>query len=166
VTGSVWAPDEGVESPPAELAPSDTDGLLIHTAATGWVADPRLVAHGAHRRQSWHRSVPIVEGEEPTSFELLAAASDFANVIVNWGEQGLEYINAALTVVVARLPCAGEVGLRSSSRMESGGVAVGAAELFDRDGVLGIASLTALANVRHAVDPRTKSPMRSTDASA
>jgi hypothetical protein len=159
-TGSVWARSERLEPPPPDLAPSDVDAQLMHTPATGWVPDVLSIPHGAIRRQSWHRAVPIVEGERPSSFQLLAAAADFANVIVNWGEQGLEYINADLTVVLSRLPRGGEVGLRSSLRSESGGVAVGAAEIFDRDGVLGVASLTAVANVRHAVDPRRKAPMR------
>jgi hypothetical protein len=159
-TSPAWTRTEVLEAPPAELAPTDEDARLTHTAATGWVSDISSIPHGAIRRQSWHRAVPIVRGEEPSSFELLASAADFANVVVNWGEQGLQYINADLTLGVARLPHGGEVGLRSNVRIESDGVAVGAAEIFDRDGVLGIVSLTALANVRLAVDPRTKRPMQ------
>jgi hypothetical protein len=46
------------------------------------------------------------------------------------------------------------LGLRATDHVASDGIAVGTAEVFDRTGTLGTATVTSLANTRRTVDLR------------
>jgi Thioesterase-like superfamily len=150
--GDVWSGRSLAMPPPVDSLPRGVEPRLYFSERAGWTAAPD--AHGnATRKQSWHGPTTIVDGEVPTDFQFLSSIVDVASVVTNWGDCGLECINVDVTASFARLPRSGEVGLSAAGRVESGGVVAATAEIFDREGVLGLASVTALGNSRSAIDP-------------
>jgi hypothetical protein len=81
--------------------------------------------------------------------------ADAANLVTNWGDSGLEFINADITLAMARLPCEEQqIGLAAEQRFSDDGVMVGIATVLDRHGTLGTATVTALLQGSSTVDPR------------
>lgn len=151
--GQAWVPSAPPVAPPKTLATESREQRLYFSETAGWTAGPD--AHqNAERKQTWHLPVAIVEGEVPTPFELVAAQADVTSLVVNWGTEGLEYINVDLSLHLSRLPSADGFGLSALSRAESNGVAVGTAVVFDSAGVVGQCSISAVANGQAGVDPR------------
>jgi hypothetical protein len=73
-------------------------------------------------------------------------------MVTNWGDAGVEYINTDISLAITRLPESTSLGLRTTDHVASDGVAVGTAEVFDRLGSFGTATVTSLANTRRTVD--------------
>jgi uncharacterized protein (TIGR00369 family) len=101
---------------------------------------------GAFRRlgpaTAWFRlRAPIVAGEPPSPFELLAAAGDFGNGIattLSWEEH--VFINPDLTLYLEREPRGEWVALQSEMRVALGNVAVAESLLWDQEGRIGRAT--------------------------
>jgi hypothetical protein len=100
----------------------------------------------AARNRVWSRPIGAVLGERPSQFVRAAIASEMTNMMTNWGTEGLGFINADLTVALARLPVGEEIGVEADNHVAVDGVAVGTATLFDRHGVFGTGMVTAIAN--------------------
>jgi hypothetical protein len=113
--------------------------------------DMRAVTGGdlvkADRKQVWLRDDRfLVEGEVPSPFVRVAMLADAANPLANSGSAGLRYVNADITLHLAR-DLEGEwVGFDVDTRVADSGVAVGACALHDVDGPIGMATVSALAN--------------------
>ncbi|MFD5179850.1 acyl-CoA thioesterase domain-containing protein [Nocardia sp. NPDC058379] len=148
--GAVWS--GGVQPrPPAPGTPmAPGQHRLYRSADTGWGAAAQ--AQNDHRTQIWHEPIPVVEDEPITPFQLAAGIADVVNVVANLGGNGLEFINADITLALARLPEGDGVGFAAIDRREDAGIAVGTAAAFDRSGVFGTATVSALANAHQAVD--------------
>ena len=73
-------------------------------------------------------------------------------MVVNWGTEGVQFINTDITLALARPPVGREIGLSATDRVERDGIAVGTVEVFDRAGPLGTAMVTALANAARPVN--------------
>ena len=73
-------------------------------------------------------------------------------MVTNWGSHGVEHINADITLTLARLPVSREVGLAAVDRISAEGIAIGTATVFDRQGRLGTATVSALANTKRSID--------------
>jgi hypothetical protein len=117
---------------------------MYSSEGAGWT--PKIDPHqDDQRKQVWIKSFPVVQGEKPTSFQLAAMAADAVSLVTNWGDQGLEYINADLSLVMARLPVGEGVGLAAQHRVADCGIAAGAAVMFDREGSLGMVTVSTLA---------------------
>src|SRR5579884_1177945 len=111
--------------------------------------DIRFVAGGFSRpgpASAWFRlRVPLVEGEEPSALQRLAAAADFGNgvsAVLPW-EEWL-FINPDLTLYIDRPPEGEWVGLQARTVMAPGGVAVAESDLFDQAGRVGRATQALL----------------------
>jgi hypothetical protein len=72
--------------------------------------------------------------------------------VTNWGTNGVEYINTDITLSLAREVVGVEIGLHALDRVESEGIAVGTAAVFDRQGPLGNVLVTSIVNARRTVD--------------
>jgi hypothetical protein len=153
-SGSVWSGDRPPGGPPRGLLPDSTEQRLYFTEDSGW-GQSSSVEPSAQRKQSWHFAMPIVAGERPTAFQMAASIADIANVVTNWGSDGLQFINADVTMALARQPIELEFGLSAIERVEADGVSVGTAVLFDRAGIFGTTTVLGLANALRSVDPRT-----------
>ena len=68
--------------------------------------------------------------------------------MTNTGTDGIGYINGDVTLALTRLPEGIELGLEADSHRACDGVAVGSATMFDRDGTLGICTVSAIENDR------------------
>lgn len=148
--GAVWTggPDPALPG----TGPGPGQERLYFTDSTGWT-DSRS-ARNAARNQVWHNAVPIVEGEEPTPFQFAASVADVANLVANFGDGGLEFINPDITVALTRLPHTREMGLSATARIEQDGVSVGTVVAYDRAGVFGTVTVCGLANPAQAPDLR------------
>ena len=153
VHGAAWAPRTMPCAPPPDLRPTTTEHRLYYSEGVGWTGSPGP-HQNAERKQVWNLPAVVVRGETPTAFQQAAIAADLVSMVTNWGDQGLEFINADVTLALARPPESLEVGLAAEHRIEDDGIAVGTATVFDRQGTFGTATVTALANAANAVDPR------------
>jgi hypothetical protein len=152
--GKTWSGDPAPPPPPDHLWSDPDSKRLYFSDSIGWTAT--LDKHiNADRKQLWSLPIAVVEGESPSPFQHAAMLADFANVVGNLGDAGVEYINTDLTLTLARQPGDGPLGLAGIHRVETDGIAVATAVMFDSAGMLGSVSITALANGQHAVDPRT-----------
>ena len=147
-SGRVWEPDPwDVPSPAAvprmnPVTGEDDDGpgfLEIRPLTPGGfdaVAQKRL----------WIRETrALVEGETLTPFVRSAAAADLANPFSNSGEGGLHFINADLSLYLARPPEGEWIGLEVSGRTSADGVAVADANLYDERGRIGQCAVASVA---------------------
>jgi acyl-CoA thioesterase len=101
-------------------------------------------------RQVWARETrPFVEGEELTPFLRAALIADMANGQLNASPVGLAYINADVTMTIARLPEGEWLGLDARSRATADGVSVGAVDMYDSKGRIGQATLIGIADERN-----------------
>ncbi|HEX6222089.1 MAG TPA: thioesterase family protein [Acidimicrobiia bacterium] len=95
--------------------------------------------------QAWMRlRVPVVEGEETTGFQRLAAAADFGNGVSNLAGDNRSwlFVNPDLAVRVFR-PLVGEwVYLDCVTHLHGSGTGLASAQLRDTSGPLGVSQQT------------------------
>lgn len=93
--------------------------------------------------QAWLRlRVPLVEGEETTGVERVAAAADFGNGISNLAGKKRDwiFINPDLEVRMARPPEGEWIYLDSETRISPGGAGLASSTIADQRGWLGLAA--------------------------
>lgn len=151
-SGVVWTPPEHPEAPPTDVVPpSEEPRVPFFTSDAPW--SQSFPEHqNAGRKQTWQAGLHIVDGEEGTPFQSVASIADATSMLVNWGTEGVQFINTDITLALARRPVGREIGLSVTDRVEHHGIAVGTVEVFDRAGPLGTAMVTALANAARPVD--------------
>jgi len=141
-SGTVWRAPEW-EAPPPEMLPApdgDYGGWEIRLLSPGgfWTADRKRV----WTRDRWQ----LVAGEEPSPTVRAALAADLPNPLANSGADGLEFINADLTLLLARPPVSDWIGLEVADHLGHNGVAVGSCTLYDTSGAIGRSSVCAITN--------------------
>ena len=151
--GEVWEPDVAFAPPPLELAPvSDSPRVpLFSSERVGWSSSFGEHQNG-ERKMTWQTGVPVVPGEDPSPFVSAASIADATSMVTNWGSHGVEHINADIALTLARVPVSREVGLAAVDRISADGIAIGTATVFDRQGRLGTATVSALANTKRSID--------------
>jgi hypothetical protein len=151
--GAVWSsPEERPAPPPLEIAPDDVEHHVpIFSSDAPW-SDNFGEHQNAGRHATWHIAVPIVLGEECTPFQAVASVADATSMVTNWGAGGVEHINTDIDLALSRRPSGISIGLRATDHLAHDGIAVGTAEVFDRDGSIGTATVTSLVNARRTVD--------------
>ncbi len=151
--GEVWEPEVDLAPPPLELAPvSDAPRVpLFSSERLGW-----STSFGEHqngdRKLTWQTGVPVIPKERPTPFVSAASIADAASMVTNWGSNGVEHINTDITLTLARVPVSLEIGMAAADRVSHDGIAVGTVTVFDRQGRLGSAVVSSLANHLRTVD--------------
>lgn len=98
------------------------------------------------------RQLPLVDGEQNSPFVAATTSGELTSLMTNWGSAGVGYINADLTVALARLPEGHAIGVEADNHISSAGLSVGVSTLFDRHGVFGTGVVTALANADRLID--------------
>lgn len=151
-TGVVWTPEDHPVPPPEDVAPASEEPRVPFFASDAPWSQKFPDHQNSGRKQTWQTGIPIVAGEEATPFQSAASIADATSMVVNWGTEGVQYINTDITLALARPPVGREIGLLATDRVEVDGVAVGTVEVFDRAGSLGTAMVTALANAKRPVD--------------
>ena len=151
--GEVWEPDTVFDPPPLELAPVSDDPRvpLFSSERIGWSTSFAEHQNG-DRKMTWQTGMPVIPDERPSPFVAAASVADAASMVTNWGSNGVEHINTDITLTLARPPASLEIGLAAVDRISSDGIAVGTAVVFDRQGRLGAAVVSSLANAKRTVD--------------
>jgi acyl-CoA thioesterase len=101
------------------------------------------------QKRTWFRDTRnLVAGEELSPLVRAALASDFTNPFANSSDQGLHFINADITMYLARLPHGEWIGFEVTGHISSEGIAVGQCTMYDTHGAIGLSSVSAVANQR------------------
>jgi Thioesterase-like superfamily len=107
--------------------------------------DHGFAAPGGAERRVWLRDLrPLVEGGGLSPFVRAALTSDFASPLANMASTGLSFINADLTLHLARPPEGEWLGLATGDRVTVDGVSVAQCLLHDRRGPVGWSSVSAV----------------------
>lgn len=159
--GRIWRSDRRVE-PPAEAEPApDKPGSNVFFGS-GDGPDPWDRDMGAHqndqRKRFWIHPLDVVEGEPASPFQRAAIVSESTSLMTHWGDEGIGFINADLTVALARLPRSRDLGIEADEHISADGVAVGTASLFDRDGVFATGTVVAVSNAGRQIDFTKRGP--------
>ena len=151
--GDVWSPADAPTPPPLEIAAVSEEPRvpIFFSDGVGW--SQNFAEHqNAGRKQTWQSALAVVSGEKPTPFQALAGAADSTSMVLNWGSEGVQYINTDVTLAISRVPVSQEIGLAATSRTSHDGIATGSCIVFDREGPIGTTTVTAISNARRAVD--------------
>lgn len=141
--GRPWSPAEWDVLPPDTLPPPPGDFPLEIRAAPGNGFD------GAGQRKVWLRDDnQLVDGEDPSPTQRAILAADLASPLSNGTAQGLEFINADITLYLARPPAGEWIGLEVTGHVSADGIATGQCRLYDEDGAIGYSVVCALATER------------------
>lgn len=151
--GAEWVAQESF-NPPAGVTGA---AYLIGSDDSGW-SQAGSEHQNTARKRVYHRTVDVVEGEQPSPFVRTVVAAEATSLVTNMGTRGIGYINGDLTVALSRLPLGDYVGVQADSHWCADGVAVGAATLFDDAGPFGNAMVTAIANPAAQIDFGTPDP--------
>jgi acyl-CoA thioesterase len=136
--GQVWTPPDW-DMPPPEAA----------GRAAPFGPPPGDGRSTAERRRTWFRDEgQLVAGEEMSPFVRVALAADLTNPFANSGTNGLNFINADITLYLHRLPVSEWIGFEVASHRSADGIAVGACTLYDIDGAIGQTVVCSVANRR------------------
>lgn len=151
-TGRIWSAADHATAPPPDVVPVDgTHHVPFFASDAPWSQN-----FGEHqndgRHQTWQTAMPVVVDEEITPFQAVASIADATSMVCNWGSGGIEYINTDIDLSLVRLPDSTSLGIRATDHVAHEGLAVGTAEVFDRTGALGTATVSAMANSRRTVD--------------
>jgi len=143
------APDWDAAPPERVPAPSDGAGN------GGW--DIRLLSSGgfrtSQRKRLWARDRrQLVAGEELSPVVRAALAADLPNPLANSASEGLQFINADLTLFLGRHPTSEWIGLEVTDHVGRDGIAVGSCRLYDTSGAIGSASVCAITNAATLAD--------------
>ena len=142
--GEVWTPEPWDVAGPDELEPPEGAGSM-----GGWEIRPVNPGgfYSSDRKRLWTRDRwPLVAGEELSPVVRAALAADLPNPMANAGAGGLNFINADLTLSLARHPESEWIGLEVSGHLGRDGVAIGACTMYDSEGAIGWSSVCAVAN--------------------
>ncbi|WP_411194560.1 acyl-CoA thioesterase domain-containing protein [Rhodococcus jostii] len=153
--GERWASPDTPKPPPAETLPGERM-IGISEPSHGWMPWSRTdtALHTATRKRIWARNWAAVEDETATPFVRAAMVSDLTNLVTNLGTAGIGYINGDVTLTLARTPEGPDLGLEADNHLDSNGIAVGSATLFDRQGRLGTCLVTAIEQADHVSLPQ------------
>lgn len=149
-SGERWHSDPQPPLPP--VLPTPDEPRRYFSAPVGWTTTASS-HHNAAPKHVWQHTQAIVEDEEPSAFQVAAACADLASMTTHWGTTGLTFVNADMSLSLARLPVGREIGVVGHDRWESDGIAIGTALLQDREGVFGSSTVSGLGNAHNLVDP-------------
>ncbi|WP_169914665.1 acyl-CoA thioesterase domain-containing protein [Rhodococcoides yunnanense] len=104
------------------------------------------------RKRVWVQQASLVEGEASSPFVRLVTAAEVTSMLTNWGSKGIGFVNADLTVQLARLPQGQFIGLEAQNHASADGVAMGTTMIYDEVGIFGSASVCAVVNAALQLD--------------
>jgi hypothetical protein len=123
--------------PPHGLPMFAPDAIEIRFVAGGFGDGPATAWFRLHR--------PLVDGEEPSPLQRLAAAGDFGNgisAVLSWEEY--MFINPDLTLYLDRQPAGEWICLEARTTLAPGGIGSSESVLWDERGRIGRASQALL----------------------
>ncbi len=147
----VWARGQSLAPIPVEYLPEHPDYPMSMTAGR-WISGRGTFGPGPKGMLTppegpavgwaYERGV-LFAGEEPTDYERLGLVADVSNTMINVGADGLQFINPDITLYLSRRPSGRYLGLEALEHLHHGGTAIGAAEIHDEQGPIGLVSMTS-----------------------
>lgn len=153
--GEVWIAERSMEPP------TGAQGVELGAGTRAWFGsdgaeEPWSHSMGPHqgagRKRFWLHPLDVVDVEGASPFQRAVTISESTSLMTHWGSEGIGFINADLTVALARLPRSGDIGIEADQHLSDAGVAVGTATLFDHDGVFGTGTVVAVSNAGRQID--------------
>ena len=130
--GTIWRPESPPWPDPDSLPDREVDGAeqlewLFRTVDGGFGT--------AEQSRVWtNDTVPLVDGEAMSPLVRAAVSGDIACPLANSGDEGLYYINADYTMLLARYPVGDWIGVEVSQQLQSDGISIASANLVDEQG--------------------------------
>jgi len=129
-----------VDVPLPEMLPT-LDNKFVHSSPFISIAELRDAVNGFGKRgpgATWFRfRVPIIEGEENSSFMRAVATADFCNGVSATLGREWTFLNGDLTVNFARMPVGEWILLNAETWVGTGGAGLAAGRLADERGYFG-----------------------------
>ena len=133
--GTIWQPERSVWPAPEdvpveageETGAAEHDGWLFRTVEGG-------MGTGKRSRVWTNDTIALVDDEPLSPLVRAAVSGDIACPLANSGSEGIHYINADYTMLIARYPEGPWVGLEVAQQIASEGIAIASATLVDRRG--------------------------------
>jgi hypothetical protein len=143
--GTVWSPPNW-QVPAAGALPARTN----ENGPAMW--DTRVIDNGfgsTEQKRAWLReNRDLIEGKPLSPFVRAAFASDFTNPFANSGSNGLQFVNADITLYLHRLPVGEWLGFEVIEHHASEGISVGECVIYDDAGAIGRSLVCGVANRR------------------
>jgi hypothetical protein len=143
--GVVWG------QPPWDVPSPDRLPASVRSAEAEAMGAPELrfigpaLGDGPGPHRAWLREpYPLVDGEELSPSVRAVIAADVTNPISNWGDEGLQYINSDITVLLVRSPVGEWIGLEVTDHLDASGISAGVCRLYDTTGPIGHAVVTGV----------------------
>jgi hypothetical protein len=139
-------------SPVWDAAPAEPLAVdLDDESSFDVVSPPGRGFDGPGVRQAWIRDRrQLIRGVELTPFVRAALAADLASPLANFGAEGLDYINADLSLHLGRLPEGEWIGTETAHRVAGNGISLAVCTLHDHRGPIGASTVCAVRNARMA----------------
>lgn len=139
------------DAPDRDAADASESGGTTGASNSAWNTDMGAHQNGG-RKRLWSHPLPAIDGEQATSFVKAVTAAESTSLVTNWGSSGIGFINCDLSVELARLPQGDWMGVEADSHLESDGISIGTAGLFDSHGMFGMGIVTAVNNAAAEID--------------
>ena len=139
------------DAPDRDAADASESGGTTGASNSAWNTDMGAHQNGG-RKRLWSHPLPAIDGEPATSFVKAVTAAESTSLVTNWGSSGIGFINCDLSVELARLPQGDWMGVEADSHLESDGISIGTAGLFDSHGMFGMGIVTAVNNAAAEID--------------
>lgn len=151
--GETWARSDTPSPPPPDVAPDlHAPGLPYFCSGTaGWSQTTRD-HQDSSRKRLWIPYMMPATADSDSWLARICAVAEATSLVVNWGSAGVGYINADVTVTLAREPHKRGLGLEADHHVTADGIAIGAATLFDEVGAFGVCTVAAVSNADRQVD--------------
>ena len=133
------------DAPPPDAAPVEFGGAFEVRGIGG------RAFGGPMPRRSWLRDTnELVAGQPVSPFVRAALAADFASPLANSHPNGLDFINADLSLHLGRQPEGEWIGIEAVDRVATNGVSVAYCRFHDTIGPIGWSTVCAVLNPRLA----------------
>lgn len=135
--GEIWRPEPAPWPDPDDVDTPEGGGSPGQNAwwfrpVTGGIGSGH---GGGERARVWtNETAELVGGEALTPFVRAALSGDIACPLANSSDQGLHYINADYTMMIARYPVGEWIGIEVSQQLQADGISMGSSTMVDRLG--------------------------------
>jgi len=140
----VWSRRPWDLAHPDELHPPpgmDAEGEAIWQ----FCSEPGQFINSGGPGRGWNRDLAqLVAGEDVSPFVRVATSADLSSPVANSGPAGLDYINADITLNLARLPNSDWLGYETIFHENANGISAASCVVHDLDGAVGISSVSAV----------------------
>lgn len=123
------------------------DTVNITDGKNEYSSDNRIIRNFGVRRAWIREKMNLVAGESPSQLVRVAQVADIANPLANSSEYGLRYINADITLYLNRDPIGQWIGVETLQHGSTDGIALGAINIYDQEGLVGISTVSGLAQL-------------------